>query len=210
MATQTPAGNPSGTPATTDAEQPPTTHEMTTSPTDTTSTPAAVKHFVLDTNVLLHNPNALFVFQDNHVIIPYPVIEELDKMKRRDDDIGRNARAVIRWLDLLRRSGKLTDGVNWGEVEAIAQPRVRRRARRLDRQRAHRRRRIRPPPGDRGREPRQPHHRGRQRPDAAGRPRGLRLQGPERASRATRWGSRPRISRTRKLTPTSSTAATAR
>ena len=50
------------------------------------------KHFVLDTNVLLHNPDALFVFQDNHVIIPFPVIEELDKMKRRDDDIGRSAR----------------------------------------------------------------------------------------------------------------------
>jgi predicted ribonuclease YlaK len=66
-------------------------------------TPAGVKHFVLDTNVLLHNPNALFVFQDNHVVIPYPVIEELDKMKRRDDDIGRNARAAIRHLDRLRR-----------------------------------------------------------------------------------------------------------
>lgn len=79
----------------------------------------AVKHFVLDTNVLLHNPNALFVFEDNHVIIPFPVIEELDKMKRRDDDIGRNARAVIRHLDVLRKAGKLTEGVNWGEVEAI-------------------------------------------------------------------------------------------
>ena len=42
-----------------------------------------IKHFVLDTNVLLHNPNALFVFEDNHVVIPYPVIEELDTMKRR-------------------------------------------------------------------------------------------------------------------------------
>ncbi|USN98122.1 MAG: PhoH family protein [Phycisphaeraceae bacterium] len=79
-----------------------------------------VKHFVLDTNVLLHNPNALFVFEDNHVIIPYQVIEELDKMKRRDDDIGRNARAAIRHLDLLRGAGVLTDGVNWGEVDAMS------------------------------------------------------------------------------------------
>ena len=75
-----------------------------------------VKHFVLDTNVLLHNPNALFVFQDNHVIIPYQVIEELDTMKRRDDDLGRNARAVVRHLDRLRAIGKLTKGVNWGEL----------------------------------------------------------------------------------------------
>ncbi|MEM1184550.1 MAG: PhoH family protein [Planctomycetota bacterium] len=83
------------------------------------STPASavdVKHFVLDTNVLLHNPNALFVFQDNHVIIPYQVIEELDTMKRRDDDLGRNARAVIRHLDRLREIGELTRGVNWGEL----------------------------------------------------------------------------------------------
>jgi PhoH-like ATPase len=80
---------------------------------------SSVKHFVLDTNVLLHNPNALFVFEDNHVVIPYQVIEELDKMKRRDDDIGRNARAAIRHLDRLRQAGVLTDGVNWGEVEGL-------------------------------------------------------------------------------------------
>jgi PhoH-like ATPase len=99
--------------------------DTTTAMTDSASSPtdkhARVKHFVLDTNVLLHNPNALFVFQDNHVIIPYPVIEELDKMKRRDDDIGRNARAAIRHLDVLRRAGKLTEGVNWGEVPAISE-----------------------------------------------------------------------------------------
>lgn len=82
---------------------------------DPTVARTGVKHFVLDTNVLLHNPNALFVFQDNHVIIPYQVIEELDKMKRRDDDIGRNARAAVRHLDRLRQAGVLTDGVNWGE-----------------------------------------------------------------------------------------------
>lgn len=75
----------------------------------------AVKHFVIDTNVLLHNPNALFVFQENHVIIPFPVIEELDKMKRREDDIGRNARECIRHLDRLRDRGRLIEGVAWGE-----------------------------------------------------------------------------------------------
>ena len=75
-----------------------------------------VKHFVLDTNVLLHNPNALFVFKEHNVIIPFPVIEELDKMKRRDDDLGRNARECIRHLDRLRTRGSLTDGVRWGDA----------------------------------------------------------------------------------------------
>ncbi len=75
-----------------------------------------VKHFVLDTNILLHNPSALFVFQENHVIIPFAVISELDKMKRKEDDLGRNARECIRYLDRLRGAGRLIDGVNWGEL----------------------------------------------------------------------------------------------
>jgi len=83
--------------------------------------PPGVKHFVLDTNVLLHNPNALFVFQENHVVIPYPVVEELDKMKRREDDVGRNARTAIRYLDRIRERGKLTDGVNWGGMPLAAE-----------------------------------------------------------------------------------------
>ncbi|GIW73718.1 MAG: hypothetical protein KatS3mg103_0240 [Phycisphaerales bacterium] len=74
-----------------------------------------VKQFVLDTNVLLHNPNALFVFQENDVIIPFAVIEELDSLKRQEDDIGRNAREVIRRLDRLRAKGPLTKGVRWGD-----------------------------------------------------------------------------------------------
>ena len=78
-----------------------------------------IKHFVLDTNVLLHSPNALFVFKENNIVIPYPVIEELDKMKRREDDIGRNARACIRHLDRLREAGRLTHGINWGKVKRL-------------------------------------------------------------------------------------------
>lgn len=84
-------------------------------PTAKTS-PDKTKHFILDTNVLLHNPNALFVFKEHHVVIPFPVIEELDMMKRRDDDIGRNARQCIRHLDKLRSIGHLTEGVQWGGV----------------------------------------------------------------------------------------------
>ncbi len=78
------------------------------------------KHFVLDTNVFLHNPDALFVFQENHLVIPYPVIEELDAMKRREDDVGRNARASIRHLDKLRKVGRLTDGVDLASLGSDA------------------------------------------------------------------------------------------
>ncbi|MEM1109865.1 MAG: PhoH family protein [Planctomycetota bacterium] len=71
------------------------------------------KHFVLDTNVLLHNPGALYMFADNHVIIPFTVLEELDKFKKNNDDTGRNCREVIRQLDKLRRKGPLREGVQW-------------------------------------------------------------------------------------------------
>jgi PhoH-like ATPase len=92
-----------------------------TQPTPTKSAPAPiateqeVKHFVLDTNVLLHNPNAPFVFKEHHVVIPFAVIEELDKLKRLNDDVGRNARECIRHLDRLRSQGRLTEGVKWGD-----------------------------------------------------------------------------------------------
>jgi PhoH-like ATPase len=69
------------------------------------------KHFVVDTNVLLHNPNALFLFAEHEVVIPFDVIEELDKFKTGTDDLGRNARSAIRHLDTLRRQGNLADGV---------------------------------------------------------------------------------------------------
>jgi len=74
---------------------------------------SAVKHFVLDTNVLLHNSASIFMFDDNTVVIPFAVIEELDKFKKNNDDVGRNARQVIRHLDALRAQGKLSEGVKW-------------------------------------------------------------------------------------------------
>lgn len=73
--------------------------------------PTTAKHFVLDTNVLLHNPNAIFMFADNHVVIPFTVIEELDTFKKQSDDLGRSAREVIRHLDRLRLEGNLTEGI---------------------------------------------------------------------------------------------------
>jgi len=76
---------------------------------------AQVKHFVLDTNVLLHNPDALYMFDDNEVVVPFAVLEELDKFKKAKDDVGRNAREVIRKLDHLREQGHLSHGVMWND-----------------------------------------------------------------------------------------------
>lgn len=73
------------------------------------------KIFVLDTNVLLQDPEAIFAFEENDVVIPAVVLEEINSKKRRDDELGRNARKVARVLDKLRASGQLHRGV---ELEA--------------------------------------------------------------------------------------------
>lgn len=71
----------------------------------------APKYFVIDTNVLLHNPESISSFGDNFVVLPMTVIEELDNFKRGNDELGRSARHVIRQLDLLRAKGTLKNGV---------------------------------------------------------------------------------------------------
>lgn len=70
-----------------------------------------IKKFILDTNVLLHDPQAYLKFEDNEVYIPITVIEEIDTFKKDLNEIGRNARHVSRMLDKLRTKGSLTDGV---------------------------------------------------------------------------------------------------
>ncbi len=70
-----------------------------------------IKYFVLDTNVLLHNSESLTSFADNTVVLPMSVIEELDRFKSHNDELGRNARMVIRTLDRLRGRGRLGEGV---------------------------------------------------------------------------------------------------
>ena len=70
-----------------------------------------MKNYVLDTNVLLYSAQALEAFEDNRVVIPMAVIEELDKFKKHQDELGRNARHVIRRLDELRAKGSLFTGV---------------------------------------------------------------------------------------------------
>jgi PhoH-like ATPase len=69
------------------------------------------KVFVIDSSVLLHDPNAIFQFEDNEVVIPYAVLEELENKKRLGDNVGRAAREVIRQLDSLRERGQLAQGV---------------------------------------------------------------------------------------------------
>lgn len=69
------------------------------------------KTFVLDTNVLLHDPLALNRFEDNQVVIPIEVVEEIDRFKRDPSEKGRNARQVSRLLDQLREQGNLAEGV---------------------------------------------------------------------------------------------------
>ena len=71
----------------------------------------AKKSFVLDTNVLIHDPTALSSFADNEVVIPFEVLEELDEFKKDSGEIGRNVRTVVRIIDKLRRGGRLSEGV---------------------------------------------------------------------------------------------------
>jgi PhoH-like ATPase len=71
-----------------------------------------VKNYIIDTNVLLHDPNSLLSFADNHVLIPIEVIEEIDRFKRESSELGQNARSVSRMLDSFRGEGSLSEGVN--------------------------------------------------------------------------------------------------
>ena len=71
-----------------------------------------MKHFVLDTNVLIHDPRAIFQFEDNEVILPIIVLEEIDTFKKEASERGRNARELARMLDRLRSNGsRLSEGV---------------------------------------------------------------------------------------------------
>lgn len=69
-----------------------------------------LKHFILDTNVLIHNPGALYSFTDNEVIIPITVIEELDRLKTSSDKVGMHARQALREIDSLVRKGAVKQG----------------------------------------------------------------------------------------------------
>ncbi len=75
------------------------------------------KNYVLDTNVLIHDPKAIFKFEDNDIVIPIYVIEEIDQFKREGTERGRNCRQFARMLDELRDKAQisLSQGVSLGD-----------------------------------------------------------------------------------------------
>ncbi len=88
---------------------------------------ARVKTFVLDTNVLLHDPQSIYKFEDNNLAIPVEVLEELDAIKaEQSTERGRNARRVHRILqELLPDSRSMHEGVelpNGGTLSIIINP----------------------------------------------------------------------------------------
>lgn len=85
------------------------------------------KNYILDANILIHDPNSIFQFADNTVIIPVGVISEIDQFKKERTDRGYSARAVVRLLDSLRDSGQhsLSDGIplsNGGQLRVFCDP----------------------------------------------------------------------------------------
>jgi len=80
------------------------------------------KNFILDTNVLLHDPRSIYGFDDNNVVVPIYVIEEIDQFKRDLSELGRNARLIARYLDSFRAEGSLAEGVplpNGGNIRVL-------------------------------------------------------------------------------------------
>ena len=77
------------------------------------------KIFVLDTNVILHDSRSIFNFQDNDIYIPVSVIEELDKFKKGDDNLGYNARAFVRELDRISDNTLFDRGISLGKGHGL-------------------------------------------------------------------------------------------
>jgi PhoH-like ATPase len=78
------------------------------------------KTYILDTSVLLHSPDTLSAFEDNKIVIPIMVLDEIDTFKKGSMEVNRNARIVIKTIDKLRAKGRLIEGVpldNGGELQ---------------------------------------------------------------------------------------------
>jgi PhoH-like ATPase len=75
------------------------------------SSAAQLRTYVLDTNVLIADPDAPGRFEEHDVVVPLTVVEELDKLKTRPDETGASARRAIRGLEALRERGNLSEGV---------------------------------------------------------------------------------------------------
>ncbi|MEW6198185.1 MAG: PhoH family protein [Planctomycetota bacterium] len=83
------------------------------------------KNYILDANILIHDPYSIFQFADNTVVIPVGVIGELDRFKKEATDRGFNARTVVRLLDGLRNGHSLAAGVpleNGGQLKVYCEP----------------------------------------------------------------------------------------
>lgn len=70
-----------------------------------------IKTYVIDTNVLIQAPYAIECFEDNNLILPLVVLEELDGLKKAEGEKGANARAAVRKLESYRQKGDLLQGV---------------------------------------------------------------------------------------------------
>jgi len=79
----------------------------------------AKRKYVIDTSVFLTDHRSIVKFGDHDIIIPLKVLEEIDKHKKRQDVVGSNARNIVRFLDKLRESGTLQQGVSLGENKGI-------------------------------------------------------------------------------------------
>lgn len=78
-----------------------------------------IKNYVIDTNVMIHDPSFMYKFSDNNVIIPVLCIEELDNLKKRDGLVGFNARNVAKELQILMSKGDIKQGIpleNGGKI----------------------------------------------------------------------------------------------
>jgi len=72
------------------------------------------KIFVLDTNVLIHDPQSVFSFDEHDVVVPFAVLEELDRLKKGHGEIAASARAALRTIDQMREQGSLRTGIETG------------------------------------------------------------------------------------------------
>ncbi|MDH8676697.1 PhoH family protein [Fusibacter bizertensis] len=70
-----------------------------------------IKNYILDTNVMIHDPLCFYKFEDNHIIIPIICVEELDHLKKREGIVGYHARSAARELSNIRKTGSLSEGV---------------------------------------------------------------------------------------------------
>lgn len=70
-----------------------------------------IKNYIIDTNVMVHDPDFIYNFEDNNIIIPIICIEELDNLKKREGIVGYHARRAAREINNLRKIGDLNQGV---------------------------------------------------------------------------------------------------